>query len=65
MTNISIHDFVVILLCEIILLFMIWYSCHNVFNKKKYNTFYVLTFIQVRTDKKQVLTDEKKVKIGA
>ena len=35
MANISIHDFVVILLCGIILLFMIWHSCHNVFNNKK------------------------------
>ena len=30
---------------------MIWYLCHNVFNKKSINTFDVLTFIQVRTDK--------------
>ena len=49
--NISIHDFVVILLCGIILLFMIWYSCDNVFNKKNINTFDVLTFIQICTDK--------------
>ena len=26
------------------------YSCHNVFNKKKYNTFDVLIFTQMRTD---------------
>ena len=25
------------------------YSCHNVFNKKKINTFEVLTFIKMRT----------------
>ena len=49
--NISIHDFVVILLYRIILLFMIWYSCDNVFNKKNINTIDVLTFIQIRTDK--------------
>ena len=60
MTNISIHDFVVILLCEIILQFLIWYSCHNVFNKKNINTFDVLIFIQVRTDK-----NKKKIKMGA
>ena len=53
MANISINDLVVILLCGIILLFMIWYSCRYVFNnKKKKNAFDVLTFIQVRTNKK-------------
>ena len=41
--NITIHDLV---------------SCHNVFNKKNINTYNVLTFIQVRTDK-------NKDKIGA
>ena len=51
MINIIIHDFVVILLCGIILLFMVWYSCHNVFNKKNISTFDVLTFIQVCMDK--------------
>ena len=56
MTNISIHDFVVILLFGIILLlFMIWYSCHNVFNKKNINTFDVLAFIQVCTNKNKFL----------
>ena len=64
MTIISIYDFVVIFLCGL-LLSMIWYSCHNVFNKKKINTLDVLTFLQVPTDKRQVLTDKKKIKMSA
>ena len=28
------------------------YSCHNVFNKNKYQYFDILIFIQMRTDKK-------------
>ena len=56
MTNISIHDFVVLLLYGIILLFMIWYSSQNVFNKKKIIIMFdVLTFIQVRKDKNKFL----------
>ena len=30
---------------------MIWYLCHNVFSQKNINTFDILTFIQVGTDK--------------
>ena len=59
MANISIRDFVVILLCGIILLFMISYSCHNVFNKKNINTFDVLTYIEVRTDKQSSYRQEE------
>ena len=65
MANTSIHDFVVMLLCGDILLFMIWNSCHNVFNRKNINTFGFLTFIQVRTDKKYVPTEKKKKKMDA
>ena len=30
------------------------YSCYNVFNQEDMNTFNVMTFIQVRTDKTQI-----------
>ena len=63
MTNISIHDFVVLLLCGIILLFMIWYSSQNVFNKKKIIIMFdVLTFIQVRKDKNKFLHIRRRLK---
>ena len=31
------------------------YSCYNAFNRENINTFNVLTFIQVRTDKNKVM----------
>ena len=35
------------------------------FQQKKLNTLDILTFLQVRTDKRQVLTDKKKIKMSA
>ena len=66
MINISIHDFLIIMLWWYILLFMIWlknYSC-QCFQQQKYQCFWCFNIHTSTHRQKEVVTDKKKIKMG-